>query len=420
MYFDCCIAIYNYVLIHRIPSGGYDHDFVDTIATKYHCNICMKVLRYPQLTECCGQHYCDSCLRKWLERNMSCPQCRKKDFQSILNKAMIREINEFKVYCTHKEKGCKWVGELGGLKHHLESDNGCDYVMVTCSNTAYNVMQIRRSTMTRCGSAMERRHLTDHQKNQCLYRQYTCQHCGYVNTYDAIAGSGEIMNRGSMIRRGRNHYSQCDEYPLKCPNKCEAENIKRKDIKTHRENCPLEPIKCPFSEFCYKDNIILRKDIEDHKKECDFRPYQCEHCGHNATYLSMSGKGQFWTQRGPSHYDKCDDYPLQCPNKCGAENIKRKDIKIHRETCPMEPLNCPFQHVGCPVGKILRKDVDTHCKENMQPHLLLVVQSNKELAHKVVELSRKNEELNEEIAHKNEEFEERIQVLEAHQDYNNF
>ena len=114
----------------------------------------MKVLRDARLSECCGQHYCDSCLKKWLGVDRSCPQCRKKVFQSILNKAMIREIKEFKVRCTHKEKGCKWVGELGALKDHLESDNGCGYVMVTCSNTAYNVMQIRRSTLTNCGEGM--------------------------------------------------------------------------------------------------------------------------------------------------------------------------------------------------------------------------------------------------------------------------
>ena len=170
----------------------------------------------------------------------------------------------------------------------------------------------------------------------------------------------------------------------------------------------------------FATKFFVKLDIEDHKKECDFRPYQCEHCGHNGTYSSVSGEGQFGKLLVPSHYDQCEQYPLQCPNECGTENIKRKNMKIHRETSPLEPLDCPFQQVGCPVGKILRKDVDTHCKENMQPHLLLVVQSNKELAHKVVELSRKNEELNEEIAHKNEEFEERIQVLEAHQDYNNF
>ena len=169
-------------------------------------------------------------------------------------------------------------------------------------------------------------------------------------------------------------------------------------------------------KFATKITLFFVKTyIEDHKKECDFRPYQCEHCGHNATYLSMSGMGQFGTlPPGPNHYDQCEQYPLQCPNKCGAENIKRKDMKTHRETCPLEPLNCPFQQVGCPVGKILRKDMDSHCKDNMQIHLLLVLQSNKELACKNEELSHKNEEIahyNEELGCKHEELVHKIEEL---------
>ena len=320
------------------------------------------VIRDARLATCCGHHYCESCLRVWLNSKAQhtshiCPQCRQINFQNVINLEKIRDINQLRVRCTNKTKGCKWVGELGALKHHLESDNGCDYVMVTCSNTAYNVMQIRRSTLTTCGEGMERRLLADHQKNQCLYRQYKCQYCGYVDTYDAMTGSGEIRIEGSKIMYEGNHYKQCIEYPLDCPNECGAENIKRKDMEEHKEICPLEAIVCPFSEFC---NKILRKDIEDHKKECDLRPYQCEHCGHNGTYLSMSGEGQFWKQPGPSHYSQCDDYPLQCPNKCGEENIKRKDMKIHRETCPLEAVVCPFTNHSF---KILRRDIQTHTKE---------------------------------------------------------
>ena len=309
----------------------------------------MKVLRDPRLTECCGQHYCDSCLKKWLKRNKSCPHCRKECFQNILDKLMIHEIKEFKVRCTNKTKGCKCVGELGSLEYHLESDNGCGYVMVTCNSHAAVSFW---GSKCLCGEGMERRHLTHHQKNVCLYRQYTCQYCGYIDTYDAIAGSGEIRNEGSMIVGEGNHYKQCYEYPLDCPNECGTENIKRKDMEEHKEICPLDV--CPFSEFC--NIIILRKDIEDHKKECDLRPYQCEHCGHNGTYISMSGKGKFWTlPPGPNHYDQCEQYPLQCHNECGAENIKHKDMKIHREICPLEAVVCPFTNQNTQKGY-----TDTH------------------------------------------------------------
>ena len=322
----------------------------------------------------------------------------------------MKTLETKKQSCTNKTKGCKWVGELGALKHHLESDNGCDYVMVTCSNTAYNVMQIRRSTLTKCGAAMERRLLADHQKSQCLYRQYTCEYCGYINTYDAIAGSGEI-NQCLRILFGmipRNHYSECNEYPLDCPNKCGTENIKRKDMEERKEICPLEAIVCPFTNHSFK---ILRRDLQTHTKECDFRPCRCQYCEFSGTYTSITGKGK--TPPKHCHYDTCDEYPLDCPNKCSAHEIKRKNLKKHREKCPLELLDCPFKYAGC-TSTEQRKDMDCHCRKSMQEHLLLVAQShqkltceNKELVSKVEELTCKVKEL----SHKNEEMAGRVEQL---------
>ena len=354
-----CECIYNCDQ-SRSDSGGYEYDFVDTVPPKYNCNICLKVLRDAQLTVCCGQHYCDTCLKEWLnsktqEGKNTCPHCREENLQSVRNKEKIREINEFKIRCTHKVKGCKWVDELGALKHHLVSDNGCDYVIVRCGNSVDNTIISSSSIGSTCGAVIERCHLTYHHKYLCFYRQYTCQYCGYVDTYDAITGSGEIRNRDSKIVGEGNHYSQCIEYPLKCPNECGAENIKPKDMKTHRENCPLE---------CF---------------------------------------------------------------------------------------DCRFQHIGCTVGKIPRKKVINHYQEMTQGHLVLLLQSHQDLAQKNEELSleiaHKHEELvhkhqvlgceheelvlkhqvlgckHEELVHKNgelnhkiKEFEKRIQVLEAHQD----
>ena len=107
----------------------------------------------------------------------------------------------------------------------------------------------------------------------------------------------------------------------------------------------------------------------------------------------MSGKGQFWTlPPGPNHYDQCEQYPLQCHNECGAENIKRKDMKIHREKCPLELLDCPFKYAGC-TNTEQRKDMDCHCRKSMQEHLLLVAQSHQKLTCENKELVSKVEEL---------------------------
>ena len=312
------------------------------------------VIRDARLATCCGHHYCESCLRVWLNSRAQklCPQCRQINFQNVINLEKIRDINQLRVRCTNKEKGCKWVGELGALKHHLESDNGCDYVMVTCSNTGYEVMQMR-SPLTTCGAAMERRHLTYHHKYQCLYRQYTCQYCGYIDTYDAIAGSGEIRNRGSRIVGEGNHYSQY-----------------RGEIRNRGSRIVGE-------------------------------------WNHYSQYRGEIRNRGSRIRRGRNHYSQCYEYPLKCPNECGTENIKRKDMKIHRETCPLEPLDCPFQHVGCFAGKILRKDMDTHCQKMTQGHLVLMVRSHQDLAQKNKELGRNHEEL----SHKVDQLTKKVEVM---------
>ena len=107
---------------------------MEAVPEQYKCSICMKVLRDARLVDCCGQHYCDSCLGKWInsKNEKTCPNCRKKDFQSILNKERIREIRELHVRCSNSKKGCEWEGEMKALKEHLGSDNGCEYETVYC------------------------------------------------------------------------------------------------------------------------------------------------------------------------------------------------------------------------------------------------------------------------------------------------
>ena len=468
----------------------------------------MKVLRKARLAECCGQHYCHSCLDQWFRSNpqIICPYCRSTNFQHVLNKEKIREINEFRVRCTNFEQGCKWVGELQSVNNHLESDSGCRLVHVICNNEAYthygNVLVFGIAHVV-CGAEMERGHLADHLGKKCRCRQYACEYCGYVDTYDAIAGTGEARNLHSKVTSG-NHYNTCENFPLKCVNGCGEKNIRRKDMKSHQKECPLEKIKCPFDSRCGAD--ILRKDMETHKKECDFRPHTCEYCGHVGAFYTMSGTGKRWRltddtrshygtceyyplecvnkcgeleikrrdmknhckvcpmqpldcpyscthgkvlqrdmdkhkneecenrpstcqycntrgiyrsingkgESGRSHYDVCDHYPLDCPNECGAENIKRKDMSLHRDKCVLEPLDCPFRYAGCNTHPILRKDMDVHCQRSMQNHLLLMAKLNQELVIRNQELVRKSEALakmTNNLASKNEELTRKVEEL---------
>ena len=59
---------------------------------------------------------------------------------------------------------------------------------------------------------MERRYLSDHHRNECRLRQYSCQYCGYTDTYDGIAGTGLVRNEDSKVAEGLNHNRICGHY----------------------------------------------------------------------------------------------------------------------------------------------------------------------------------------------------------------
>ena len=326
----------------QVTYSGYDYEFVGTIPSKYICSICTKVLRDAHLTDCCGQHFCASCLTHWLgtqQRRKTCPHCQQRNFQHIVNKAMIREVNEFKIHCTNHREGCGWVGELGGLKRHLDSDKGCGYVEVTCTNR-------------RCGERMSRKNLQTHLQEMCYYRPYECEHCGHKNTYTAITGK---QKKGFMLVQS--HYLKCPEFPLACPNRCGVTGIRRRAMPDHHSSCPLEPLHCPL-EGC--GERVNRKDLQTHlQEECYYRPYECEHCGHKDTYTAITGK-QVQKKAVQSHYSECPEYPLACPNRCGVTGIRRRAMPDHHSTCPLEPLDCPFK--GC-KEKMNRKDLQPHMQE---------------------------------------------------------
>ena len=132
---------------------------MDTVPNRYICSICIKVLRDAHLTACCGQHFCASCLTHWLgtqQGRKRCPHCGQENFQHIMNKERIREVNELKTHCTSRTEGCGWVGELGGLDSHLHSDKGCGYAVVTCTNKG-------------CRERMKRKDLPIHLQGKCCY-----------------------------------------------------------------------------------------------------------------------------------------------------------------------------------------------------------------------------------------------------------
>ena len=236
--------------------GGYDYEFVDKISGRLNCSICTKVLRDPHIAICCDQHFCESCLIKWSTKKCkhSCPHCRAEGeaFNHVIHKDLRSEVNELKIRCNNHGEGCQWTGELGGLKKHLESDKGCDFVMVECPNKCHSSGGVK---------VMKRKDVHMHLTHFCSLQPFRCQFCGLEDTYEAITGDSDAIALDKDDYGG--HQATCSEAPLTCPNKCGSDKIKRKELESHRRQCPQEPVECPFAKAGCND-ILKHWQLEAH------------------------------------------------------------------------------------------------------------------------------------------------------------
>ena len=126
--------------------GGYEYTFVESPPSFCICNICHHPSRDPYMTgKCCrGQTICRSCLDQWKEINGTarCPVCGTEfkdksntdDFKMNQNYLVEKIIKGLKIFCTNKQKGCKWQGELMNINNHLENSKGCEFEEVKCLN----------------------------------------------------------------------------------------------------------------------------------------------------------------------------------------------------------------------------------------------------------------------------------------------
>ncbi len=140
-------------------TGGYDQEFLEPAAKlkEFECPLCLLVTREPNLTGCCGQHFCQSCINRILTDRKPCPLCKEVNLSAFLHKKQRRKVLELKVRCSMKQRGCGWIGELGELASHTDPRNGnCQLVDVTCPNN--------------CGESHQKRHLKGHLSNTCPKR----------------------------------------------------------------------------------------------------------------------------------------------------------------------------------------------------------------------------------------------------------
>ena len=220
-------------------AGGYEYQFVNTtLPDRFSCVICYLPSREPYLTECCGHVFCKSCLdRTKASEYTDCPMCNDKRLVTFSNKQLDREIRSLYMYCTNKEKGCEWQGELNNINNHLGNSDGCQFEGVKCSNE--------------CGKMIERRYLTIHVETKCPRRKVNCRYCHGTVEHQFIEGQ---------------HKEECPKLPLLCPNMCEVGSVPREDMKAHKKRCVTKMVQCEYYTIGCKARIPYKEE-EKHRKE---------------------------------------------------------------------------------------------------------------------------------------------------------
>ena len=226
--------------------GGFDCDFVEKPPKQFQskCPKCTLTLREPYQTTCCGYGFCQVCIEELKSENKQCPSCKSEKFDGFEDKRLKRSLYEFKVHCSNKKRGCRWIGKLGELQNHLNANptqprqlEGCMAVHVNCLH---------------CTKPFQRSIINAHQSDQCPKRPYSCVHCKNFNShYEDVA---------------TNHWPVCGYYPVRCPGKC-GEAPERQNLEKHIANeCPLTVVDCNYKHVGCEVRLP-REDMPTHLSE---------------------------------------------------------------------------------------------------------------------------------------------------------
>lgn len=195
----------------------------EAICVDSNCPICLELLRKPFLTECCRHHFCNKCINSAKQRKNECPLCKASPVKGAIDKQFSKELNETTVYCSLRDKGCQWTGQLCNLKNHLSlgQQNGqCKHVRVSCPNS--------------CKIMLTRNDLKKHVNLECGQRFFTCPFCSHTGIYTDIV---------------TNHYPKCVNFPVTCPNKCVNTEMKQSELPKHLVICPNVMVPCLYSDI---------------------------------------------------------------------------------------------------------------------------------------------------------------------------
>ena len=167
------------------------------------------------------------------------------------------------------------------------------------------------------------------------------------------------------------------------------------DVENHLTSdngCPDQVVECG-NKCGHKDS---RATVKKHMTtKCRLRQEKCKYCPLVSTHEQVTG----------DHLKQCPNYPLDCPNKCGARGVTRRTIPAHREVCPMQRMECEYKRFGCAII-LPRKDMAEHLKTSVEAHL--------QMTKRRVEEMEKKAERERQRVNKMEESADRMNDIIAH------
>ena len=172
--------------------------------------------------------------------------------------------------------------------------------------------------------------------------------------------STEQSKRPFAVFEDRNAHRNTMCLSVYCPNQCDGcgKEMELSEVDNHLTSdngCPLQVVDC--GNKC--GHKYWRTAVKKHMtSECRLRHEKCQYCPLVSTYEQVTG----------AHLKECPSYPLNCPNKCGAQGLTRSTVPAHREVCPLQQVECEYKRFGCAVV-LLRKDMEGHLQTSVQDHL---------------------------------------------------
>ena len=236
---------------------GEEYSSPNPVPEELLCPICRDLLDEPQQTTDCGHIFCKKCLVALVQGNQShgdgsqtvsvvmagtlhqqplkCPTCRTSCEGWFEDKNVNHKVRNVEVFCSNPS--CEWKGSLCQLDDHKvgRGPEGCQYEPVSCT--------------LGCGVKMIREYLDNHKQNTYALRPKTCEYCQLSGTYKSM----------------NTHHSECQKYPIPCPNNCGKKNIPVQEVEGHLQECPEQVIKCSYSDLGCQ-SIFKRRTSEDHYK----------------------------------------------------------------------------------------------------------------------------------------------------------